>query len=128
MQNLLTSYDSNDCIMMQCDVIRVIFAYQTKLNISRKKSATKILPKTLHSHFKLSLQCNQENVEISLHRHFNYNLSGICRDKCSKYIFSPLPINMCSLTTRRAYNFSNINSARAFCQKHRSVYVEIVIR
>ena len=53
---------------------------------------------------------------------------GLCRDKYSKYIFSPLPINMCSFTTRRAYNFSNINSARAFCQKHRSVYVEIVIR
>ena len=35
---------------------------------------------------------------------------------------------MCSFTTRRAYNFSNINSARVFCQKHRSVYVEIVIR
>jgi hypothetical protein len=52
---------------MQCDVIRVIFAYQTKLNISRKKRATKILPKRLHSHFKLSLQCNRE---ISLHRHF----------------------------------------------------------
>jgi hypothetical protein len=49
-------------------------------------------------------------------------------DKYSKYIFSPLSINMCSLTTRRAYNFSNINSARAFCQKHPSVYVEIVIR
>jgi hypothetical protein len=59
---------------------------------------------------------------------FNYILSGICRDKYSKYIFSPLPINMCSFTTRRAYNFSNINSARAFCQKHRSGYVEIVIR
>jgi hypothetical protein len=59
---------------------------------------------------------------------FNYILSGICRDKYSEYIFSPLPINMCSFTTRRAYNFSNINSARAFCQKHRSVYVEIVIR
>ena len=50
-------------VIMQCEVIiRVIFAYQTKLNISRKKRATKILPKRLHSHFKLSLQCNQENV------------------------------------------------------------------
>ena len=49
-------------VIMQCDVIRVIFAYQTKLNISRKKRATKILPKRLHSHFKLSLQCNRENV------------------------------------------------------------------
>ena len=29
--------------------------------------------------------------------------------------------------TTRAYNFSNINSAHAFCQKHRSVYVKIVI-
>jgi hypothetical protein len=58
---------------------------------------------------------------------FNYILSGICGGKYSKYIFSLLPINMCSFTTRRAYNFSNINSARAFCQKHRSVYFEIVI-
>jgi hypothetical protein len=43
-------------------------------------------------------------------------------------IFSlPFPyIDMCSFTTCRAYNFSNINSARAFCQKHRSVYIEIV--
>jgi hypothetical protein len=35
---------------------------------------------------------------------------------------------MCSFTTRRSYNFSNINSARVFCKKHWSVYVEIVIR
>ena len=49
-------------VIMQCDVIRVILAYQTKLNISRKKRATKIILKRLHSHFKLSLQCNQENV------------------------------------------------------------------
>jgi hypothetical protein len=30
---------------------------------------------------------------------------------------------MCSFTTHCASNFSNINSAHAFCQKHRSVYL-----
>jgi hypothetical protein len=40
---------------------------------------------------------------------FNYILSGICRDKYSEYIFSPPPIN----------SRSHINSAHAFCKKHR---------
>jgi hypothetical protein len=49
----------------------VIVAYQTKLNISRKKRATKILPKRLHSI--LNYLCNAIKKtlgEISLHRHF----------------------------------------------------------
>jgi hypothetical protein len=50
----------------------VIFAYQTKLNISRKKRATKILPKRVHTVI-LNYLCNAIKKtfgEISLHRHF----------------------------------------------------------
>jgi hypothetical protein len=54
-------------VIMQCDVIRVIFAYQTKLNISRKKRATKILPKRLQKTF----------GEISLHRHFKISADRV---------------------------------------------------
>ena len=31
---------------------------------------------------------------------------------------------MCSFTTRRAYNFSNINSARVFCQKQNLINIK----
>ena len=34
----------------------VLFSYRMKLNISRRKGVTKILPKNLHCHFKRSLQ------------------------------------------------------------------------
>ena len=38
-----------------------LFAYPIKLNISTKKTVTKILPKKLYCDFELSLPCNQEN-------------------------------------------------------------------
>jgi hypothetical protein len=53
-------------------LLMVIIAYQTKLNISRKKRATKILPKRLHIVI-LNYLCNAIKKtlgENSLHRHF----------------------------------------------------------
>ena len=37
----------------------VLFAYEIKLNNSRRKRVRKILPKGLYCHFNLSLQCNK---------------------------------------------------------------------
>ena len=59
-------------VIMQCDVIRVIFAYQTKLNISRKKRA---IQKFYQRGYIVILNyiCNAIKKtfgEISLHRHF----------------------------------------------------------
>ena len=53
-------------VIMQCDVIRVIFAYQTKLNIKQsinylcnaiKKTFGEI---SLHRHFKVALELQNE--------------------------------------------------------------------
>ncbi len=42
----------------------VLFAYQIKFNISRKKRVTRILPNKLYCHFKRSLQCNQHRCWV----------------------------------------------------------------
>ena len=71
-------------VIMQCDVIRVIFAYQTKSNISRKKRASKILPKRLHIVI-LNYLCNAIKKtfgEISLHRHFKSHFRSLLGLQC----------------------------------------------
>ena len=54
----------------------VLFAYQIKLNISKR--VKKILPKKLYCKFNLSLQCKDR---ISFHKHFN-NTPEKISDSC----------------------------------------------
>ena len=49
---------------MQCDVISMIFAYQTNLNISKMKQGNKILQKMLLCHFKCSFKCNHKKTGV----------------------------------------------------------------
>jgi hypothetical protein len=61
-------------LVMQCDVILMIFAYQTKLNISGRKRATSFLPKRLYDHFDLCNEMKRRLGEISCHKHSNLML------------------------------------------------------
>ena len=61
-------------LVMQCDVILMIFAYQTKFNISGRKRATSFLPKRLYDHFDLCNEMKRRLGEISCHKHSNLML------------------------------------------------------